>query len=142
MLTQFILGSLILAVSLSSQSLLGDAAEGRLSVRQQFDSEVTNLQKNLKICRRADDYWIFLRKAESQLKDLRTSSPLQVEPDEMYMDLLISSLKAIPRKAGFKKQDCDAYHTTILAQFDPTPSGKADEPVAKTMAVLDLLCRK
>ena len=142
MRTKLILSSLILAVSLTSQSLLGEAPAVGLSLRQQFDSEVSNLQKNLKDCKKADEQWIVLKKAEAEIKELRASSPLQIDPDEIYMDFVTSSLKAIPRKGGFKKQDCDAYRTTILAEFDPSPSGRSDEPIAPTLNVLDILCRR
>ena len=142
MRTKLILSSLILAVSLTSQSLLGEAPAVGLSLRQQFDSEISNLQKNLKACKKADEQWIVLKKSEAEIKELRANNPLQIDPDEIYMDLVTSSLKSIPRKGGFKKPDCDAYRTTILAQFEPSPTGKPDDPILPTMNVLDILCRR
>ncbi len=141
MRTKLILSSLILAVSLTSQSFLGEAPAVGLSLRQQFDSEVSNLQKNLKACKRVSEQWTVLKKAEAKIKELRAGNPLQIDPDEIYMDLVTSSLKSIPHKAGFKKQNCEAYRTTILAQFDPSPTGKPNDPIAPAMSVLDTLCR-
>jgi hypothetical protein len=140
--TRLILGSLILGISFSAQSLLGEAPKASLNLRQQFDSEISNLQRNLKAFKKPEERWTAIQKTESQIKELRAASPLQVDPDEIYMDLVSSSLKAIPRKTDFNKQDCEVYRTSILAQFDPKDNGKVDAPVAQALTILDLLCQK
>lgn len=150
MRTRLILGSLILGISLSAQSLPGEAPHGSLNLRQRFDSEIVNLQKNLKAFKKADEkssekpaeQWNQIQKTENQIRELRATNPLQVDPDEIYMDLFVSSLKMIPRSADFKKEDCEDYRTTILAQFDPLDKGKIDAPVAHTLSILELLCSK
>ena len=141
MRTRIILG--IAIGCLFSQALLGkrESISASLSVRQQFDSEISNLIKNLKSVPSSDQKWRTLAKSEHDLESLRKKSSRQVEPDEIYMDTIATALKSIPRGSKFKKEECSDYRTRIQFQFDPKDEEKNSPPVAESLAVLDVLCK-
>ncbi len=144
MRTRIILVLVGLSVFLSTEILLGKKAESpqsKLSIRQQVDSEIHNLQRNLDASKSADEQWKVLEKTEKTIQHLRTQGPRQFEGDEIYLDTLEASLEMIPRKADFKKEKCDQYRTAALAQFDPRGEEKPSPAVAQTLAVLSALCR-
>lgn len=142
MRSSFVFGTVILSVFFFSQTLFGnkEKAEPQLSVKQQFNSEVENLKRNLKSARSSEEKFRILTSGESALDALRKNNPLQVAPDEFYMDLLSYSLKQIPRGRTFNREECPDYRTSILAQFDPNAQSRPIEPIAKTLQILEFLC--
>ncbi|MEZ0391123.1 MAG: hypothetical protein ACAH59_02835 [Pseudobdellovibrionaceae bacterium] len=139
---QFIFGTLVVGIFFFSHALMGkkDNYTSQLSVRQQVDSEIDNLKKNLSQSHPLLEKWKFLAKSESQIETLRKKSPLQIDKDEFYMDQLALSLKRIPRDKDFKTENCESYQTSILAQFDPQ-SEKQSEPISQTLGILEILCK-
>lgn len=143
---------IFLVISFMVQNLQGAKGESTpgLSVRQQVDSEIFNLEKNLKAAKKRDDRWKFLEKSEATIQNLRAKNGRQFVQDEIDMDFLMNSLKEIPRRAQFKANQCSHYRAQILANYDPqgdpdaqsgdgNPSG--NPAVAKALHILSLLCQ-
>lgn len=144
MRTRIVLVLIGFVVVFSTQSLLGKKteADGKLSVRQQVDSEVHNLLRNLDSAKKPEDSWKAIEKTEKAIQSLRTANPRQFETDEIYMDTLVAGLDQVPRKAEFKKEKCDSYRTAILATFEPQGDPeKPDPPIDQVLNVLKALCR-
>ena len=143
MRARFLFGSLTLAVCVFSPSLFGnkEKAIAGLSVRQKVQSEVDNLKKNMRAAKTRDEKLRFLLKSEQQIQDLRKREALQPDPDEIYMDLLLASLKRIPRGSDFKTGECENYETNIRSRFDPKGEEKLEPAIQETMQVLEVLCK-
>lgn len=141
MRTKFVLGAVILFAFFLSPALMGQNKTASMSVRQEVDLEILNLQKNIKAVKSRAKAFKALEKSESQMAGLRSKAVRQTEPDELYMDYLRETLKEIPRGKAFKKADCDDYRNDILVKFDPhgeeTPTSPA---VAKSLDILKSLC--
>jgi hypothetical protein len=135
---------IILALGLMSEALVGKKEiAAQLSVRQEFESEIHNLKKNIAISRKktGDQRWQALEKAENEVEKLRSENPRQFEPDELYMDLVMASLEEIPRGSEFKRDNCLDYKASILAHFDPQNEDKLALPVSQSLSVLEALCK-
>lgn len=144
MRSRIILITVILSGLFSTEILLGKKGEVpmTLSVRQQVDSEIHNLKRNLESMKKPEDRWKALEKAEKEIHALRGRSPRQFEKDEIYMDTLMASLEEVPRQVEFKKDQCDAYRTGILAHFDPKGGEQPAPPIARTLEILKILCHE
>jgi hypothetical protein len=143
MRSKFVFGSVILSGLLFTQSLLGkkESLPLSLSVRQQFETEISNLKRNLTKVSSTPAQWTQINKVESQISQLRKKNPLQLDQDEIYMDTVMASLAQIPRDAQFKKEKCDNYRSKIMVQFDPHGEDDPIPPVAETLSVLEILCK-
>src|SRR6185312_4475210 len=147
MRTRFIFGIVMLLAFFISPELMGknpsSSGEGSvgISVRQEVDSEIFNLGKNIKAAKGRAKAFKALEKTETQVSAIRSKAPRQIEPDEIYMNMLKATLKEIPRGKSFKPADCEKYRSEILAQYDPQgeehPTSLA---VEKTLDVLNGLC--
>lgn len=142
MRTRFVLVALGILVTFSTQNLMGKktALPSALSVRQQVDSELANLKKNIKLANSMDGKWKFLDKSTRNIKALRSSSSRQFEGDEIYMDMVMNSLDDVPRGTKFKAGDCVKYRNHIIANYNPSQDTEPSEAVTQTLGVLDLLC--
>lgn len=126
-----------------AQTLFGkkETVSSTLSVRQQFESEISNLRKNLNLKASKSEQWKHLLKTEGKIADLRKKNPRQIEQDEIYMDLVADSLTQIPRAPQFKKEKCGDYRSKLIAQYDLQYTGESDSPVAPALSVLEALCK-
>lgn len=132
-----------LSILFSTEILLGKKNEVpmKLSVRQQVDSELHNLKRNLESSKSGDSSWKLLEKSEKDIQSVRSHNPRQFDKDEVYMDTLMNSLIEIPRKNEFKKDECAGYRSSIISHFDPQNEEKPAPPVAQALEILSLLCR-
>ena len=162
---------IVISVLLTSQILFGqkDGVAPKLNVKQQFDSEISNLkknlkktsksgqkpqsnfrtpfhretpQKNLKKSSKSVEVWKVLAKSEKDIEILRKRHPIQMDSDEIYMDLVTDSLKQIPRGHEFHRNQCDQYRTGIRAAYDPKSEAKAAPPIEETLEILEILCSR
>lgn len=138
LLLSFVAFTLLFSLTLQGQK---QPVSGGLNVRQKFESEISNLKKNLNTQKKTDEKLKALQKSEKDLEILRKKNPIQVDPDELYMDHVTSSLSLIPRGAQFKKEKCEDYRTSILFAFSPQNPEKPMPPIAETLSILDLLCQ-
>ena len=112
-----------------------------VSLKQQVDQELHNLQKNVKKAASLNDKLKFIDLAESKIRDLRSVSPRQRDRDELYFDIVLASLEEIPRQEYFKKDRCDIYKQSILNKYDPEADSQPKNPaVKKTVGVLESIC--
>lgn len=142
MRTKFIFVAVILSAFFLSPALMGQnqAAMG-MSVRQEVDVEILNLQKNIKASKSRAKAFKALEKSEGQIAALRAKAPRQTEPDEVYLEYLKDSLKEIPRGKAFKAADCASYRSGIIVHFDPHGEEAPTSPaVGKTLDILKSLC--
>jgi hypothetical protein len=131
-----------LSILFSTEILLGKKNEVpmKLSVRQQVDSEIHNLKRNLESAR-GDVPWKLLEKSEKDIQSVRSHNPRQFDKDEIYMDTLMNSLVEIPRRNEFKIDECEDYRSSIISHFDPQNEEKPAPPVEQALEILYLLCR-
>jgi len=143
MRSRILLSALVSLTFFFSHVLLGkkDEPVNHLSVRQQFESHISNLKRNLEDSKKSNQKWTIVEKFEAQIKALRKKNPVQVEPDEFFMDQFTSSLGAIPRGKSFQKAQCEDYKTSIQAQHDPREEDPPTGPVGQALAILEILCR-
>jgi hypothetical protein len=129
----------------SSPTLMGQTAKATsaLSVRQEVDLEILNLQKNVKAAKTLSGAFKAMEKSEARMAALRSKAPRQSEPDEIYMDYLREALKEIPRGKAFKKSDCDDDRSQIIVKYDPQGSETPTNPaITKTLNILKSLCKR
>jgi hypothetical protein len=143
MRTKLISGLVILGSLFFAQTLFGnkDGFSGNLSVRQKFDTELSNLKKNLSLKTDKQEQWKQFTKFENQVTQLRKKNPRQIEGDEVHMNYLMDAVSIIPRGSNFKKEKCPAYQAQIIQQFDPQNGEAPDSPVAPALSVLEILCK-
>lgn len=148
MRTRLLFGAVALVAFFMSPALMGqdsspngDGVSVGISTRQEVDSEIFNLQKNIKAAKNRTQAFKALEKTETQISAIRAKAARQIEPDEIYMDMLMATLKEIPRGKSFKVSNCDQYRNKILAQYDPKGEAHPTSPaVEKTLDVLKALC--
>lgn len=133
----------IFVVLMATEALLGNKIEtvATLSVRQRVDSEISNLEKNLKMARENQNaYWSYLENTLSRIKTLRAKNPRQFEPDELYMDYVYFSLREFPLKADFTPEKCGQYRSALIANFNPRFETLSDPAISKTLGLLKIFC--
>lgn len=142
MRTRFVLVALILPIVFGAQNLMGKktAIPSKLSVRQQVDSEVDNLKKNLKAAKSMDAKWKYFEKTFLNIKTLRANSSRQFEGDEIHMDMQVASLDDIPKGTKFQASKCGEYKTTLIVHYNPRQEAEPDPAVTQTLHVLEILC--
>lgn len=116
------------------------APKGSLSIRQEFDTAFANLEKNLKKEKALPKKIELVVKFRESIAKSRNASPRQFESDEVYMDLLVSTLAEFPDKIEFKKKECPTYQNKILRQLSPSESEPVTPAVEKGLKILKLLC--
>jgi hypothetical protein len=128
-------------VMLSPSMLLGQkTAQPNLSLKQKVDLELSNLNKNVKRARTIQQKLKFVNVTTEKIKSLRNQSAHQMEPEELYIDVLMASLEEIPRQ-NFKRDRCDIYKQNIISKYDPSGSQRSQNPaVKKTVGLLNSLC--
>ena len=143
MRAQFIPLLVMVSVLITAEVLLGKKNEmpTALSVRQQVDSEVFNLEKNLKAAKSSEARWKFLESSKELIKALRSKSSRQFEQDEIYMDYIYFSLRDFPSKAEFKSEKCGQYRSSIIANYNPQFETAPDPAIAKTLGLLGIICK-
>lgn len=126
-----------------SQLLFGkkESLAPKLTVRQEFESELSNVKKNLKASSALDEKLKVLSKSEREIEMLRKKNPIQLDQDEIYMDMVIVSLKQIPRGTFFKKAECKDYRSKIQSAFNPKAETSPNLPITETLTILNLLCQ-
>lgn len=112
------------------------------SLRQQVDSYAELLEKEVLKAKNTKEKYRVVKKVMSQIKMLRENSAPQGEQDESHMDLLVTTLEAIPPEKQFKKKECYKYESDFIDQFEPTADEAPEEPAVKpSWTVLKSLCR-
>ena len=112
----------------------GRQLPAQISVRQQFDSEIYNLERNIQFAKSSQAKWTAIEKSERNIASLRTSNAKQFQIDEKYMDQFEVALQQIPRGENFKTENCATY-SEILAVSAP-------EVFPRVENVLNSLCTK
>lgn len=112
------------------------------SLRQVIDSYAEMLEKEVLKAKNNKERFRSHRRVLGQIRILRENSVTQSAQDEAHMDLLVSSLDAIPDEKKFKKRDCARYESDFLEQFEPTADEVPEEPAIKSgWEVLRSLCK-
>lgn len=112
------------------------------SLRQQVDSYIEMLEKDVATARNSKEKYRSLRRVVGQIKILRENSSPQGALDESHMDLLISALESLPSESKFKKRECSRYESELIDQFEPAADEAPQEPAVKpSWVVLQSLCR-
>jgi hypothetical protein len=97
------------------------------SLRKQFDSYVELLTKELSMVKEKDkkNRFALLSLTVGQMKTIRGEMESADSDDAKHMDMMISSLQALPSKKEFKKKNCPSYRATLPADLDPaTPAAE------------------
>jgi hypothetical protein len=134
--------ALLLYIVMSPSMLLGlKSTRPNLSLKQKVDLELSNLNKNVKKARTIQQKLKFVNSATDRIKNLRTQAAKQMEPEELYIDVLMASLEEIPRE-NFKRDHCEIYKQNIISKYDPAANDRSQNPaVKKTVGVLKSLCK-
>lgn len=112
------------------------------SLRQQVDSYVELLQKEVNSSKKKKEKFRSLNRVVREIKSLRENSAPQGAFDESHMDLLVSVFEALPEEKKFKKKDCLKYENDLLNQFEPLAEEAPEEPAVKPgWEVLRSLCQ-
>jgi hypothetical protein len=136
----FIVSALIFLITPAQIWGLKNVPTGSLSVRQEFEIAYNNLEKNIKKEKTSSKKLDLIQSFRETVNKSRSSSPRQLESDEIYMDLLISTISEFPEKSVFNKKDCAAYKNRILQQFSPSESQPVNPPIEKGLKLLKLIC--
>ena len=112
------------------------------SLRQVVDSYAEMLEKEVRKAKNNKERFRSHRRVLGQIRILRDNSVTQSAQDEAHMDLLVSSLEAIPEEKKFKQRECARYESDFLEQFEPTAEEAPQEPAIKpSWEVLRSLCK-
>lgn len=117
------------------------APEG-MALRQQVESDLLNLQRNLGKSSKRPEQLRFLAQFEKQLKQERSRKPRQTEVDEIFFDQLLGVLSEIPRSKTSDSSDCSRTRAQILANFEPSAQDEPQNPAVKYgLSILKEICR-
>ena len=135
---------LVVAAIAFPPALMGqrEATQGSLSARQKFESEISNLEKNLSRAANLNEQLRLIERAEKGFRIMRKKQGRQVESDELFFDQFQTLLSEFPREKSFRKEECGGYQAFLVAHFEPKPQGSIHNPALKDgLEVLALLCR-
>jgi hypothetical protein len=118
MKTVIVIASLLLS-SFSSAAQIPVRSDR--SLRQQFDSYVELLSKELTMVKEKDKKkrFVFLSQTVNQMKSIRGEMESTDSDDAKHMDMMISSLEALPSKKEFKRKNCSQYQAGITDSETP-----------------------
>ncbi len=136
-----VIACLIIPASLFGQKKITDE---NLSLRQQMESELLNLQRNLHRSKSFAERSRSFEKSEKILNSLHKKGLRQAEKDEIYVDRVLAILSEIPHGTQFEASKCSDYKTNLMASFDPTVSDAetADPALKSGLQILQALCAK
>jgi len=145
MRTGQLFGSLILFGLVSAPMALRGQKENpgsSLTVRQQVDSEILNLSRNLSPKMSMKEKLKLLEKSIQTVGVIRAKSPRQLSGDELYLEELSISMREIPNSSKFDLGSCDAYKKSLIHNWDPKGGEQTqDAALKKTLDVLEQICR-
>jgi hypothetical protein len=96
------------------------------SAREQFDSYVELLRKDVAMSKDKKQKYQVLNLTLNQLKSLRAEVAEGEDADTTHMDLMITSLEAIPSSKQFKKKNCEEYKAGLPAETGENASLASD----------------
>ncbi len=112
-----------------------------LTIRQEVDSEMMNLSRNLLQHKSLKEKFLQLEKTLFVIKTVRKKSPRLLTDDQIYLDNLVSSVTDFPMFSEFKKESCPDYERKLIHRWDRRPPLEAEAPVLKrTLNILEGLC--
>ena len=88
-----------------------------------------------------------LRAILAEIQEARAQKPMLDDDVEVYMDLIVHSLTALPKAEKFDKKYCRFYQTQMLANYEPTAldeNGEVGYPVdpaiIESLSVIHKIC--
>ena len=133
---------LILFVLTFGRTLLGEGNQvaSHLSVRQQADSILHNLNQNLQSASTDQSRAELLVRSEKEIQNLRQKNPLQFRTDEMYLDSVSLGLKTFSGESDFSADACDKRRK-FLMQKRFIAQASAQSAQSNLLEVLGHLCQ-
>jgi hypothetical protein len=118
-----------------------ESSQLEITLRQQVDTEMLNLQRNISVAFELPEKFENLNKSLHIVKELRARSPVQFSDDEIYLEKITSSLESIPKKKNFSFKQCKMYRKQMNRRSKYKAVRRIEAlAVNQALPVLESLC--
>jgi hypothetical protein len=108
-----------------------------LTVRQQVDSEIFNLSRNVRKASDLDLQLKFINKSLSAVQSIRQENSQQLSEDETYFNTLVGTLSVVSELKNF--ESCDAQK--LFKKYHSRSNKNIEAPaLEKASDILDAVC--
>jgi phosphoenolpyruvate carboxylase len=112
-----------------------------LTLRQQVNTELLNLQRNIQLAAELPEKLTTLEKTLHVMKEMRKQNPVQLADDEIYLQKITADLEQIPKISEFEMDDCNTYRKQLSRRSHQKAIRKTEAlALNQTLPVLDALC--
>ncbi len=116
--------------------------------KESFDQRMESLKKQLAGMKDPLSRLDFMRQTFREIQNARALYPMLDDDVEIYMNLIVHSLEALPDRPNFFVQVCPLYKRQMLSNYEPTAileSGEAGQPedpaIVQSLEIINLICR-
>ncbi len=113
-----------------------------------FDLKIALMKKQMESMETAPDRLALMRQTFVEIQEARDQHPMLDDDVEIYMNLAMHSLEALPERSKFDVKYCPYYKREILSNYEPTALTESGEPgtpedpaIVQSLEILDKICQ-